>query len=187
MYFSATKCNIMCVTHHRNHKECKMMGTTLESTKHCQYHGINIQDSLKWKIQSQHVASKASRIHGFIYRKYWHASTNIKRKTVPYPSKTTSGIWYSWMGLIFWKRFNIEQLVLLQTTTPIMPVSLKCYKPYNGAAYEDAFTKFTMINWTSPRLTSHQRWTGQEEDSINSFNSATPIWTHSQTHFFQGL
>lgn len=82
MSFNATKCNIMRVTNRRNQGEYNytMMGTTLKSTKSCKYLGIHIQNNMKWNMQSQHAASKASRVLGFIQRNFHHASVNIKEK-----------------------------------------------------------------------------------------------------------
>ena len=82
MRFNAKKCNIMRVSNRRNQDvhTYTMMGTPLESTNNCQYLGIHIQNNLKWKMQSQHAASKASKTLGFIQRNFYHASVNIKEK-----------------------------------------------------------------------------------------------------------
>ena len=84
MCFNPKKCNIMRITNKRNlsTSKYKMMGTTLEQTKSSQYLGIHIQDNLRWKKQSQHAASKASRALGFIQRNFHHASSKIKEKLV---------------------------------------------------------------------------------------------------------
>jgi hypothetical protein len=57
-----------------------MTGTTLKTTKTCQYLGVHIQDNLKWNAQSQHATSKASRVLGFLQRNFHQASTNVKVK-----------------------------------------------------------------------------------------------------------
>ena len=110
MRFNAAKCNIMCVTNRRNQEKCnyKMMGTTLDSTKHCQYLGINIQDNLKWKMQNQHAASKASRVLGFICRNFHHASTNIKEKL--YHTLVRPHLEY---GIAAWDPYHTKDIYVL--------------------------------------------------------------------------
>ncbi len=57
-----------------------MNGELLLPTNSCQYLGIHIQNNMKWSMQCQHAASKASRTLGYIQRNFHHASRNIKEK-----------------------------------------------------------------------------------------------------------
>ena len=111
MRFNAAKCK-SCVW---QTAETKRNATTkwwvqlLIQQKHCQYLGINIQDNLKWKMQSQHAASKASRVLGFICRNFHHASTNIKEKL--YRTLVRPHLEY---GIAAWDLYHTKDINVLE-------------------------------------------------------------------------
>ena len=101
MRFNTKKCNTMRISNSKN-KDAHiytMNGTPLKQTKNCQYLVIHIQNNLKWGLQSQHAAAKASRTLGFIQRNFHQESSNIKEKlnyTLARPQ--LEHVWHSSLG-----------------------------------------------------------------------------------------
>jgi len=57
-----------------------MLGETLEEVTSTQYLGIYIQNNLKWDIQTQYAAGKATRVLNFISRNFFHCTRRVKEQ-----------------------------------------------------------------------------------------------------------
>ena len=82
MKFNAAKCKVMCISRKRSPGKPSyvMLGETLEEVTSTQYLGVYIQNSLKWDLQTQHAAGKATRALNFLMRNFHNCTKKIKEK-----------------------------------------------------------------------------------------------------------
>jgi len=78
MFFNPTKCEITSkinpipLTYHTNN-------SSIQEFTHAKYLGVAIDQHLNWNVHIKQVASKATRINGFLYRNLYLCPPEVKR------------------------------------------------------------------------------------------------------------
>lgn len=111
MHFNSKKCNVMRISNKKKQHQVsyKMMDDCLQHINSCQYLGIHIQSNLKWNLQSQYAASKASRVLGFVRRNFHHAPLVTKEKL--YHTLVRPHLEY---GIAAWDPYLIRDIDMLE-------------------------------------------------------------------------
>ncbi len=111
MKFNPSKCNIMRVSRSREpgNPSYTMLGTNLEEKPEITYLGVIIQNNLSWNKQTEHAASKATRILNFIMRNFSPASKTIKEKL--YFTLVRPHLEY---GSVAWNPYSVKNISSLE-------------------------------------------------------------------------